>query len=189
MKTIALLAVAMVVALGCKKTPTAPVTDDHITVLAKHRPPKPTDPVSVRFHKFEVVKASFDPQHIEGGTATISLDLASLDSGSGERDADLESPNFIDVAKFATATIEIANVKKQTGKTFAADATVELRGTKKTYPVTFELVDQRDDSIRIKGEHTFSRLDFSVGTDPASDPRQQVDTELTIEMLLTLKKT
>lgn len=40
-----------------------------------------------------------------------------------------------------------------------------------------------------KGERTFSRLDFSIGSDPAKDSQQQVDTELTIQMVVTLKKT
>ncbi|HEY3806164.1 MAG TPA: YceI family protein [Kofleriaceae bacterium] len=198
MKTIALLVLATALAFvpGCGKprsdTPStatgSAANADHITVLARHRPAKPTDPVQVRFDKFRVVSASFDPKTIEGGTATIEIDLASLASGSGERDEDLRSPRFIDVATFATLTIEITNVKKKQDKTFTADATVKLRGVTKTYPVTFDVVEQRDDGIRIRGEHTFSRLDFAVGTDPAQDPHQQVDTELTIEMLLTIKK-
>jgi polyisoprenoid-binding protein YceI len=162
--------------------------EDHVTVLGRHRPAKPTDPVSVRFDKFRVVNASFDPSNLEGGTATIEIDLASLTSGSGERDDDLKSPTYIDVAKFTTATIEIAHVKHKVDKTFTADATVKLRGATKIYPVTFDVTEQTADSVRIKGERTFSRLDFSIGTDPVKDPQQQVDTELTIQLLLTLKK-
>lgn len=162
--------------------------DDHIVVLAKHTPSKPTDPVVVRFDKFKVVSATFDPDKIEGGQATIELDLSSLRTDSRERDDDLRSPKFIDVGNFATATIDIANVKTKTGKTFSADATVKLRGMTKTYPVTFDVIAQDGDSIRIKGEYTFSRLDFSVGSDPAKDSQQQVDTELTIQMVLTLRK-
>jgi polyisoprenoid-binding protein YceI len=197
MKTLELLvvAIALLVVPACKTvdsdnpahaTP-ASADDDHIVVLAKHTPSKSTDPVVVRFDKFKVVSASFDPKTIEGGRATIELDLASLRSGSSERDDDLKSPAFIDVGTFATATIEIANVKTKAANTFTADATVKLRGTTKSYPVTFDVIQQTDDSIRIKGEHTFSRLDFSVGTDPAKDSRQQIDTALTIQMVLTLK--
>jgi polyisoprenoid-binding protein YceI len=161
---------------------------DHIIVFARHLRAKPTDPVAVRFDKFKVVKATFDPDKIEGGTATIELDLASLRSGSGERDDDLKSATYIDVGKFATATIDIANVKKKADKTFTADATVKLRDVTKVYPVTFDVIEQKVDRIRIKGEHTFSRLDFTIGTDPAKDAQQQVDTELTIQMVVTLVK-
>jgi polyisoprenoid-binding protein YceI len=177
-------------AFACNKpVPAKTGEPDHIVVLAHHKPSKPTDPVVVRFDTFKVVKASFDPKTIEGGTATVEIDLASLHSGSGERDDDLKSANFIDVDKFATVTIDVANVKNKQGKTFTADATVALRGVTRTYPVTFDVIEQAADHIRIKGEQAFSRLDFSVGTDPASDPRQQVDTGLTIEMVLTLSKT
>ena len=162
---------------------------DHIVVLAKHLPAKQSDPVRVRFDNFRVVKASFDPKQIEGGTATIELDLASLKTGNGERDKDLESPAYIDVGKFATVTIDVANVKHKADRAFTADAVVKLRGVTKAYPVTFEVIDQKADAIRIKGMHTFSRLDFSIGTDPALDSQQQVDPELTIEIVVTLKNT
>ncbi len=168
---------------------TSSADDDHIVVLAKHIPPKQSDPVRVRVERFRVVHASFDPKKIEGGTATIELDLSSLRSGNGERDKDLESPVYLDVGKFATVTIEVANVKKTADKSFTADASVKLRGVTKTYPVTFDVIEQEADRIRVKGEHTFSRLDFSIGTDPATDSQQQVDPELTIEMVVTLEKT
>jgi polyisoprenoid-binding protein YceI len=63
-----------------------------------------------------------------------------------------------------------------------------VHGQTKTYPVTFDVLETKDDSIRIKGEHTFPRLDFGVGTDPAQNPDESVAPDVTIEMVLTLKK-
>jgi polyisoprenoid-binding protein YceI len=188
-----LLVVAAVVACNnTDKVPPAPTAHasepDHVVVLAKHTPPRPTDPVAVHIDRFKVVTASFEPANIEGGRATIALDLASVHTDSTERDDDLKSPSFIDVGKFATVTIDIANVKHKAGKTFSADATVSLRGATKTYSVAFDVIDQTEHSIQIKGEHTFSRLDFSVGSDPAKDTQQQVGTELTIQMVVTLTR-
>jgi polyisoprenoid-binding protein YceI len=162
---------------------------DHVVVLGHHQKPKPTDPVRINFEKFRVVKADFDPQHIEGGKATIELDLASFHTPSNQRDEHLKSPSYMDIGKFATATIDIANVKQQSGATYTADATVTAHGVTKTYPVTFDVVSTTPDSIRIKGQHTFQRLDFGIGTDPAQNPEESVAPDLTIEMLLTLKKT
>jgi len=161
---------------------------DHVVVLGHHQKPKPTDPVRINFEKFRVVKADFDPQHIEGGKATIELDLASFHTPSDERDNHLRSESYMDVGKFATATIDIDHVKLQSGTTYAADATVSAHGMTKTYPVTFDVIATTPDSIRIKGQRSFSRLDFGIGTDPASNPEEAVATDLTIEMLLTLKK-
>ena len=57
----------------------------------------------------------------------------------------------------------------------------------KTYPVTFEVLATTADTVRIKGEHAFSRLDFALGTDPDKDPEQRIDTALTIQLVLTLR--
>jgi polyisoprenoid-binding protein YceI len=181
-------------AVPTKPTPPPPAADaDRVEVLARHRPNAgqadlDSDPVVVHFDRFAVTKASFDPKNLEGGTATIELDLTSIKTGSQERDDDLKSPAFIDVANFATAVIDVANVKKQAETKYTADATVRFRGATKTYPVTFEVLSTTADTVRIKGEHAFSRLDFSIGIDPAKDPTERVDTALTIQFVLTLKK-
>jgi polyisoprenoid-binding protein YceI len=207
LKILTLLMLSTTLALaGCHKTadtpdrgsaaatpkPAPPSAADHIEVLARHLPVAgkedlESDPVVVRFEKFAVTKARFDPKHLEGGTATLELDLASIKTGSEERDDDLKSPAFFDVANFATVTIDVANVKKQTDTTYSADATVSCHGVTKTYSVTFDVLATTADTVRIKGEHAFSRLDFAIGIDPATDPTERIDTALTIQWLLTLK--
>ncbi len=206
MKTLVLLFLSTTLALtGCKQTTasqpdpgsaaptTAPATTpaDRVEVLARHNKRAgaddlETDPVVVRFDRFAVTKARFDPKNLEGGTATIELDLASLKTGSEERDSDLKLPEYLDVARFATATIDVANVKKQSDTRYTADATVAVHGVTKTYPVTFDVLATTAGTVRIKGEHAFSRLDFSVGTDPDKDLEQRIDTGLTIQLTLTI---
>ena len=189
------LIIACLILVACRahedKPAPAPAVheQDHVVVLAHHKKPKPTDPVRVELERFRVVKADFDPKQIDGGKATIELDLASLRTQSDERDDHLKSPAYLDVGSFATATIDIDHVKKQSGRTYGADATVSAHGVTKTYPVTFDVIEQRDDAIQIKGQHTFQRLDFAIGTDPAQNPEEQVGTDVTIEMVLTLRKT
>lgn len=162
---------------------------DHITVLAHHKRPKPSDPVRINFETFRVVKADFDPQKIEGGSATIEIDLSSFRTDSDERDEHLKSPAYLDVGTLATATIAIDHIKQKAGATYSADATVTAHGMTRTYPVTFDVIDRTADRIRIKGAHTFSRLDFGIGADPAQTPDEQVGADVTIEMVLTLAKT
>jgi polyisoprenoid-binding protein YceI len=167
---------------------------DRVEVLARHREvasqeDRDADPVVVHFDRFKVTKAHFDPNNLEGGTATLVLDMTSIKTGSEERDRDLQSPDYIDVGKFATATVDVTNVKHQAGATYTADAAVAFRAVTKTYPVTFTVVSTTSDSVRIKGELTFSRLDFGVGIDPASDPTERIDTPLVIQWVLTLAPT
>ena len=209
MKTLALLLLSTLVLAGCKKTadppsagsaaPTAapkpgPAADgDRIEVLARHLPAAgkedlASDPVVVHFDRFTVTKAAFDPANLEGGTATLELDPASIKTGNGERDTDLQSPDYLDVARFATITIDVANVKKQTATSYTADATVACHGVTKTYPLAFEVLATTADTVRIKGEHTFSRVDFAVGVDPATDPTERIAAPLIIQWVLTLRK-
>ena len=162
---------------------------DSIVVLARHTEAKPDDPVKVQFTSFKVVKATFDPKKVEGGKATIEIDATSLKTGIDKRDAHLNTPDFIDTKKFPKITVDIDKVKKKADKTYTAEATVKFRDVTKKYPVTFDVVDQKADSIRIKGEATFSRLDFKVGKDSTNPKEAPAQNELVIQLALTLKKT
>jgi polyisoprenoid-binding protein YceI len=166
-------------------------TADWITVQANHFEKKEGDPVAVKFEKFKVVKASFDPKKIEGGTAQLEIDLTSLKTGDVKRDEHVNTPDYLDTAKFATATVDIGNVKKKDDKTYTADAKVKVHGVEKKLPVTFEVVDAKDDWVRIKGEAAFKRLDFKVGKKPGPDMKKGDDgvaDDMTVKLQLTLKK-
>jgi polyisoprenoid-binding protein YceI len=202
--TLAVLCLSMTLALvGCRKsddnaapatTTETATTPDRVEVLARHLPAAgqadlDADPVIVHFDRFAVTKAKFDPKNLDGGTATIELDLTSIKTGNAERDSDLMSPEYFDVSKFATVTIAVANVKKQAGAKYTADATVTCHGITKTYPVTFTVVATTADTVRVEGEHAFSRVDFGVGIDPATDPTERVSAALIIQWRLTLRNT
>ena len=209
MKTIAIFLSMTLALAACKKTadqpergsaaptssdkaPPSAADADRVEVLARHLPAAgkadlDADPVVVHFDKFAVTKANFSPKNLEGGTATIELDLTSIKTGSEERDNDLKSPDYFDVAKFATVTIDVANVKKQADSKYTADATVACHGVTKTYAVTFEVLSTTADTVHIKGEHAFSRVDFSIGIDPATDPTERIAAPLIIQWVLTLK--
>jgi polyisoprenoid-binding protein YceI len=191
------VALIFVALAGCNspaKSKPAPLSraEDRVEVLARHLPAAgkedlDADPVIVHFDRFAVTKASFNPANLEGGTATIELDPTSIKTGNTERDDDLKSPAYLEVAKFATITIDVANVKKQTATRYTADASVACHGLTKTYPVTFDVVTATANAVRIKGEYTFSRVDFAVGVDPATDPTERIAAPLTIQWVLTLE--
>jgi polyisoprenoid-binding protein YceI len=169
--------------------PAADPNADYIEVLASHAEKKPEDPVTVKFEKFTVAKAAFDPKKIEGGTATIEVDLTSLKSGSDKRDGHLATKDYFDSSTpaFAKLTIDIADVKKKgDDKHFTANANVKLHGVEKKLPVEFEVVDAKDDWIRVKGEAKVKRNDFKVGKAGKDEP---VADDLTFRLQLTLKKT
>jgi polyisoprenoid-binding protein YceI len=194
MKLLKLLVLSTALAVGALSGSAGPAfaadpEPDSIVVLARHTEAKPDDPVKVQFTSFKVVKTSFDPKKIEGGKATIEIDATSLKTGADKRDAHLNTPDFLDTKKFPKITVDIDKVKKKSDKTFTAEATVKFRDVTKKYPVTFDVVDQTADSIRIKSEVKFSRLDFKVGQDSKDPKVAPAQPELVMQVALTLKKT
>jgi polyisoprenoid-binding protein YceI len=160
---------------------------DYVKVSASHATPKPSDPDVFFIKKFRVVHADFDPQHLEGGSADLELDLTSLDSNNADRDADVEGESYLDVARFATATIHVDHVTKTGDDTYAADATVNAHGVEQKLPVTFTVLSRAGDAMRIKGSATFPRFAFAIGA-PEGQP-DSVGADITIELQLTLAKT
>jgi polyisoprenoid-binding protein YceI len=183
---LATLAVSAVITSATTRAAFAADEPDSVVVLAKHTEAKPDDPVKVVFERFKVTKATFDAKKIEGGKATLEIDTTSLKSGSEKRDAHLKTDAFIDATKFSTIVVDIDKVKKKTDKTYTAEATVKFRGVTKKYPITFDVVDAKDDTIKIKSETPFTRADFKVGNE---ETKKNVQDGLVIQVALTLKKT
>jgi polyisoprenoid-binding protein YceI len=186
------LSTALVLSVSAIGTGSAFAADpepDSIVVLARHTEAKPDDPVKVQFTSFKVTKATFDPKKIEGGKATIEIDATSLKTGADKRDAHLNTPDFLDTKKFPKITVDVDKVKKKADKTFTAEATVKFRDVTKKFPVTFDVVDQTADSIRIKSEVKFTRSDFNVGKDSKDPKVAPAQNDLVMQVALTFKKT
>lgn len=167
--------------------PTPAAAADSISVFATHNPAKEGDPVEVKIEAFKVVKATFDPANLEGGTAELELDMNSITTNNQKRTDHLKTPDFIDVAKFATSTVKVDNVKKAGDNKYTADAAINFHGVEKKYPIAFDVVETTADGVKITIEHKFSRQDFSVGGDP-NDPKGGISAELVLKAALTLKK-
>lgn len=204
-----LLLVIGLAAAGCKKSETTSAGSGSATASAQAQtqpppPPPPaqggadflkvsadnTDPskpsVDVVFAGWKVVKASFDPANLEGGTAEIEVDIASLSSGIPKRDNHLKHPDYLDVATFPKATVKVANVKKAGDKSYTADAIMNIHGVEKTWSLPFEVVSSTADSVQVKFSQPFSRLDFNIGKPEAEDSSKA---QMVLHGLLTIEKT
>jgi len=159
--------------------------EDYIIAETSHAKKKPNDPVIVNFRKFKVTKASFDPKKVVGGTAEFEIDIASMDSGIGNRDKHLKSDDYFDAAKFTTATVKISAVEKAGDNKYKAKAEISMHGMSATQPIQFEVVNTTDDSVRIKAEHTIKRADFKIGKADGDSAANEV----LVKLRLTVKKT
>ena len=158
---------------------------DFVRAFGGHYPADAADPVQVAFARFSVSESRFDPQNLEGGTATVEIELASLKTDRDKRDNHLRSDSYFDVSKFPAAVIKIGNVQKAGADVYRAQAEVTCHGITVRWPVAFAVVAQQGTSIRIYARHAFSRLDFGIGGTPDGQ-RERVGTGVTLEMLLTL---
>lgn len=107
----------------------------------------------------------FDPQDLEHSSAAIAVDIASLTTGSEERDGYVRAPQWFDAASFPQA--HFVTTAFETGaeeNAYIAKGDLTIRGV--TLPVTlpFTLSFSEDGTqAHMKGTLTLNRLDYGVG--------------------------
>ncbi|WP_045728026.1 YceI family protein [Xanthomonas sp. GPE 39] len=106
-------------------------------------------------------KLSFDPTHLASAKLEVTIPLTGAKSGNAERDSTLQSADFFDVTRFATAHYRADKFRALGNNTYAADGTLELRGVSK--PVTLTFTWSAGAQPVLTGKATVKRLDFGVG--------------------------
>lgn len=92
---------------------------------------------SGHFDKFEGV-INLNAEKLEASTVELKIDAASINTGVGDRDNHLRSPDFFDVAKFPEITFKSSKIVKA-GDTYNVTGTLTMHGVAKeiTLPVTY----------------------------------------------------
>ncbi len=104
---------------------------------------------------------SFDPAAPQDAKLDVTIPLASADTKNGERDGTLKTADFFNVSKFATARYTATGFRSIGDNRYVADGTLELRGVKKTVPLTLTWIP--GERPVLSGKATVKRLDFGVG--------------------------
>src|SRR6476620_10108668 len=131
-------------------------------------------------------KIALNESDITKSTVNISVDVASVDTGVGPRDADLKSANFFDAAQYPTATFVSTSVAKN-GNGLTVSGNLTLHGV--TKPVVLQVegptgpvpgMDKKPHS-GFSGTTTISRTAFGIATKyPAAVVGDEV--KLTIDL-------
>jgi len=98
-----------------------------------------------RHHVVGLVRGRFDKMT---GTLTatkdpascsvnITIDVASLSTQKTQRDEDLRSPAYFDVAKYPAMTYVGQGIRRASGNTWIMDGSLTIHGVTKVVPVTF----------------------------------------------------
>ncbi len=103
----------------------------------------------------------FDPADPAAGQLSVTIPLATATTRNDDYDAEMRGAAFFDAAKFAQATYTASGFRDLGNGRYAADGTLELRGTRK--PVTLTFTWTPGARPLLSGRATVRRLDFGVG--------------------------
>jgi len=104
----------------------------------------------------------FSPDELAKSTIRVTVDLASIDTGDGQRDDSLKSSDFFDVASHPSAVFTARDIRHLGGDRYEARGTLDLHGVSKPTTVRFTLrID--GDKARVSGTAGIDRTAFGVG--------------------------
>jgi polyisoprenoid-binding protein YceI len=87
---------------------------------------------------FDTISGTIDENDGTISGADVAIDVASLSTGSSQRDDHLRSADFFDVATYPTASFRLLNTER-TGETLKAHGELTLRGVTKPVALTGEI--------------------------------------------------
>lgn len=133
-------------------------------------------------------KILFNDADATKSSVTVTIDVASVDTGVGGRDNDLKSDHFFDVANNPTATFVSTNVAKS-GNDLTIIGNLTLHGV--TKPVVLNVegpsapvpgMDHKPHS-GYSASTTIKRTDFGVGKMPAAVVGEDIKLEIELEVV------
>ncbi len=109
----------------------------------------------------------FDASRPEESTATIMIDIRTVDSQSGDRDKSLLGQDWFSAESFPESRYTVSKFEKLPEHQFMARGDLDLRGVTKTLDlplnITVSLAAAGRDVAKAEGEVSLNRLDFGVG--------------------------
>lgn len=114
-----------------------------------------------RFPAF-TTRLSFDPARLAQSRLDVTIPLAGVSTGDGERDGYLRDADFFGVSKFPQARFVATKFRALGGNRYAAEGQLTLRGV--TRPVTLAFTWTPGARPVLAGQATLKRLDFGVGS-------------------------
>lgn len=105
---------------------------------------------------------SFDTQKPEAGHALLKIQLASIDAGSPDANAELQRASWFDTATYPVGVYESTAVTPLGGNRFKISGNLTIKGT--TRQVEVDVVLKEQDGIGVfDGKFILKRSDFKIG--------------------------
>jgi polyisoprenoid-binding protein YceI len=83
-------------------------------------------------------EVAFDPSDLSTGSASVTINVASIDTKEAQRDAHLRSADFFEVEKFPTLTFTSTKVQNVKGETFQLVGNLTIKDVTREVVLTVE---------------------------------------------------
>lgn len=126
--------------------------------------------VEGRFNRF-TADIRFSPDALERSRVSVTIDVASAETGDPMRDQALPGADFFDAGAFPRASFVAERFEHRGGDRYLARGRLTLRGVTRPVDLPFEL-DIDGDRARVRGETSLDRTVFGVGQGDFADTDQ-----------------
>ena len=115
----------------------------------------------------------YDENDITKSSVEVTVRTASINTGVNQRDDDLRSPNFLEVAKYPEMTFRSSRIERH-GDAYVAVGTLTLHGVSKEVTVPFTLFGKVKDPwgnerIGVEASLTIDRRDWGINFSKTMD--------------------
>jgi polyisoprenoid-binding protein YceI len=124
---------------------------------------------------------AFDEANVEASKFSVSLDVASINTGNGMKNKHAKSDKWFDAKQFPTINFTSSKFSK-TATGYQVEGTLDLHGVKKTVTIPFTFANNT-----FKGSFTVNRMDYSVGTMEGMSKKVSNEIKLDITVPVTKK--
>ncbi len=157
----ALLALVLVTAPSAALAQAAPKPIDAAKSEIRFTSRQMGVPLEGRFRKFSGTVA-FDPKKPEATRAELEVEIASIDTGSSDGDAESQRPLWFNTAQFPKARFVTKSVKTLGGNRYELAGTLTLKGVSSDIVSPLTLT-EAGGARQAQGEFVIKRLQFKLG--------------------------
>jgi len=109
---------------------------------------------------------NFDPDNLEESYAEIIIDMTSVETGNDERDEQILTSDWFDVAQYPKATFKTLQFERAAGNNYVAVGNLSIKNVTLpvSLPFTLEIKDKGDQkTAQVSGNLQLNRHEFNIG--------------------------
>lgn len=142
-------------------------------------------PVDGIFRKF-TARITVDPAKPEAGTASIDIDLGSIDTGNADANNEVAGKTWFDIKNHPVASFVSGRINSLGKGRYEVTGKMTIKGKTQDIKTPFTLK-QEADALTIDGVFPLKRLDYGIGSGIWSDT-SVVEDEVQIRFHLSVAK-